>query len=437
MDAPLVAIIGRPNVGKSTLFNRILKRKQAVTTDVPGTTRDRSYALADWNGRYFYLADTGGYVPESDDQMDRLVTAQAEAAMAEADLILMVTDVQVGIQDIDVRLADRLRRREVPVLHLVNKVDGNAEEVEAAEHLRLGLGDAITVAGESGRGTGDLLDRLVDALPESYSTTEEDSIRMAILGRPNVGKSSLVNALLGSDRVVVSPTPGTTRDSVDTPLLYRERRFTMVDTAGLRRRGKMAGAIEYFTTLRTIRALNRSRVAVLLIEANQNITTQDAHIASQIIEAGKGLVIAVNKWDLLADEDHRKGDRFLVEFKDRAAFLNFVPLVFISAHTSRNVWKVLDRVTEVDAEMERRVPTAELNDFISEVIEHRPPPAVRGKPIRIYYITQPQTSPAKFVLFCSHPDLIPDSYQRFVYNQIRERWPFVGVPIVISVRASK
>jgi GTPase len=434
MNAPLVAIIGRPNVGKSTLFNRILRRRQSVTADVPGTTRDRTYALADWNGRSFYVADTGGYIPDAEGDIDPQVRAQAEAAMAEADVIMLVTDAQVGLQDVDMRLASLLRRSGRPVIHAVNKADHEASELESSSHARLGLGEAIPVSADSGRKIGDLLDRVVAELPERDPFEAEGSVRIAVLGRPNVGKSSIVNSMLGTERIVVSPVAGTTRDSVDTELDYKGRRITLVDTAGLRRRSHVDDAIEYFTTLRTIQALGRAQVVVLVIEAPDNVTTQDEHIASQIIEAGKGLVLAVNKWDLLKEEDHKKADRFKLELAHRAPFLNFVPLVFVAAISGRNVTKLLDRALEVHQEMSKRVSTAELNDFIAEVIEKRPPPAVQGKPVRIFYITQPQAGPAKFILFCSHPELIPDSYRRFVQNQIRERWKFEGVPIIISTR---
>jgi GTP-binding protein len=431
---PVVAIIGRPNVGKSTLFNRILRRRQAVTAEMPGVTRDRSYARTDWAGKEFYLVDTGGFIPESQAEIDRRVTAQAQAALFEADLILLVTDARVGLQEIDHHLADLIRRRGVPALHVVNKADHDELDLEAAEQTRLGLGEIYPVAAESGRGTGDMLDRLVALLPDITAEEEADSIRVAILGRPNVGKSSLVNALVGSERIVVSSEPGTTRDAIDTDLEYEGARFTLVDTAGLRKRTKVEEDIEYFTTLRTIQALNRAQVAVLMIEADQNLTSQDAHIAAQIIEAGKGIVVAVNKWDLLKDLDHKKADRFLAELKDRAHFLEFAPVVFISALSGWHVRRVLDRVMLVRREMDRRVSTSELNDFLAEVIERRPPPAIQGKPVRIYYITQPQAGPAKFVLFSSHPELITDSYKRFVHNQLRERWEFTGVPLFISAR---
>jgi GTP-binding protein len=433
MRLPVVAIIGRPNVGKSTLFNRLLRRRQAVTAELPGVTRDRSYARADWAGKEFYLVDTGGFMPESQADIDRRVTAQAEAALFEADLILLVTDARVGLQEIDHHLADLIRRRGVPVLHVVNKADNEAWDLEATEQIRLGLGDIFPLAAESGRGTGDMLDRLVALLPEG-TEEESDSIRVAILGRPNVGKSSLVNALLGSERIVVSSEPGTTRDAIDTDLEYEGIRFTLVDTAGLRKRAKVDDDIEYFTTLRTIQALNRAEVAVLMIEADENLTAQDAHIGAQIIEAGKGLVVAVNKWDLLKDEDHKKADRFMLELKDRAHFLEFAPVVFVSALTSWHVRKVLDKVMLVRREMDKRIGTSELNQFLAEVIERRPPPAIQGKPVRIYYITQPQAGPAKFILFSSHPELITDAYKRFVHNQLRERWEFAGVPIYISAR---
>ena len=436
MDAPVVAIIGRPNVGKSTLFNRILKRRQAVTAEIAGTTRDRSYALAEWTGKHFYLVDTGGYVPESENEIDRMVCAQAEAAMDTADLILLVTDAQVGLQEIDIRLAKRLRRQKTPIVHVVNKIDNEKVELDAAEHTKLGLGDVHSVAAESGRGTGDMLDVVVAALPKMPAPVDADSIRVAVLGRPNVGKSSLVNALVGNERTVVSSIPGTTRDAIDTHLVYSGQKFTLVDTAGLRKRTKLEGAIEYFTTLRTIGALTRSRVAVLVIEASENLTTQDAHIAAQIIEAGKGLVICVNKWDLLSDLDHKKADRFKLELKDRAPFLKFVPFLFVSALTGRRVRDVLDLVVEVDREMNKRITTSALNEFIAEVIERKPPPSLRGKPVRIYYITQAKAGPAKFVMFCSHPDLITESYKRFVHNQIRKRWGFIGVPVIIDTRKS-
>jgi GTPase len=434
MNAPLVAIIGRPNVGKSTLFNRILGRRQAVTADLPGTTRDRTYALADWNGRSFYIADTGGYIPDAKGDLDPQVRAQAEAAMAEADVIILVTDSQVGLQDVDVRLAASLRKHGRPVLHAVNKVDHEAAELEASSHARLGLGEIAYVSAESGRGMGDLLDRIVASLPASDAYEGEDSVRVSVLGRPNVGKSSIVNAILGTERTVVSPVPGTTRDSVDTELDYQGHRITLVDTAGLRRRSRVDEDLEYFTTLRTIQALSRSQVAILVIEAPENMTSQDQHIASQIIEAGKGMVLAVNKWDLLVEEDHRKADRFKKELAYRAPFLGFVPFVFVSALSGRHVTRLLDSALKVHREMSKRVSTSDLNDFLAEVIEKQPPPAVQGKPVRIYYITQPQAGPAKFVMFCSHPELVPDSYRRFVQNQIRERWSFEGVPVVVTTR---
>jgi GTP-binding protein len=437
MDAPVVAIIGRPNVGKSTLFNRILRRRQAVTAEVAGTTRDRTYALAEWNGRTFYIADTGGYIPDAEGEIDPMVRAQAEAAMAEADLIMLVTDAQVGPQEVDLRLAEKLRRHTHPVLHVVNKADNDSTELESASHMRLGLGEVLPVSAESGRGTGDMLDRLVEALPAMQMEPPSDGLKVAVLGRPNVGKSSIVNALLGDERIVVSSVPGTTRDADDTVLKYKEHDITLVDTAGLRRRTKLEDAIEYFTTLRTLGALNRTQIAVLVIEAHENLTTQDQHIAAQIIEAGKGLVVAVNKWDLLADADHRKADRFIEELKDRAAFLTFAPVVFVSAITGRHLNRILDRTLEVSQEMAKRITTSELNDFIAEVIEKRPPPAIQGKPVRIFYITQTQTGPARFVLFSSHPSLIPESYKRFVHNQIRERWGFVGVPVIITVKGRK
>ncbi len=434
MNAPLVAIIGRPNVGKSTLFNRVLKRRQAVTADVPGTTRDRTYALADWNGRPFFIADTGGYLEDAKGDIDPKVRAQAEAAMAEADVIVLVTDSQVGLQDVDTRLASMLRRSGRPVIHVVNKVDHEAAELEATSHSRLGLGEPMYVAAESGRRIGDLLDVIVAALPASDAVEDETKVRVTVVGRPNVGKSSIVNSLLGTERIVVSPVPGTTRDSVDTELDYAGRRITLVDTAGLRRRSRVEEDIEYFTTLRTLQALRRSQVAIFVIEAHENITTQDEHIAAQIIESGKGMVLAVNKWDLLAEEDHKKADRFKKELEYRAPFVRFVPVVYVCALSGRNVTKLLDRALEVHQEMTKRVPTSELNDFLAEVLEKRPPPAVHGKPVRIYYITQPQAGPARFIMFCSHPELVPDSYCRFVQNQIRERWSFEGVPVVVSVR---
>jgi GTP-binding protein len=274
----------------------------------------------------------------------------------------------------------------------------------------------------------------VACLPEAAAFESTGSVRIAVLGRPNVGKSSIVNSLLGTDRIVVSPVAGTTRDAVDTELDYQGRKITLVDTAGLRRRNLVDDDIEYFTTLRTIQALGRAEVAILVIEAPDNVTTQDEHIASQIIDAGKGMVLAVNKWDLLSEEDHRKADRFKKELAMRAPFLNFVPHVFVCAVSGRNVTRLLDRALDVHQEMSKRVSTSELNDFLAEVIERKPPPAVQGKPVRIFYITQPQAGPAKFILFCSHPELIPDSYRRFVQNQIRERFQFEGVPVIISTR---
>lgn len=429
MSVPLVAIVGRPNVGKSSLFNRLLRRRVAIVDPSPGVTRDRNYQHAEWSGVQFDLVDTGGMVPSRKDQMERVITEQAEYAIREADLILFVTDVQVGIEATEERLARRLLQSGRTVRLIVNKVDNDAAEQSAHEFHSLGLGEPIPVSATAGRGIGDLLDQIVEIIrPKAAEEQQEQGIRVAVVGRPNVGKSSFINQLLGEDRHIVSPVAGTTRDSVHSRFEFNGQHFLMIDTAGLRAKSRVSADLEYYTALRTFRALEECDVAVQLIDAVDGMTTQDQKILSQIFERRRAAVLVVNKWDLV-EKDSKTADEFSKAIQEIIAQYDFLPIIFISAKTGQRVEKVLTLVTEVYLEHYKRLSTPVLNDFLSEVTAMRQPPARQGKMIKFSYMTQSEVAPPTFVFFCTHPRLLDPAYARFLSNQLRERFGFRGVPI--------
>jgi GTP-binding protein len=434
MHQPIVAIVGRPNVGKSTLFNRIIGERHAIVDDAPGVTRDRHYATTDWAGTSFSVVDTGGFVPASDDAIEAAIREQAEIAIEEADLVLFVVDALSGLLPIDSDIASILRRSDKKVILVVNKVDVEAREAAAGEFFSLGLGDPVTASGLVGRKIGDLLDTVTDGIPGPVEGEQTDErLRIAVIGKPNVGKSSFVNALLRQDRNIVTDIPGTTRDSIDTIMKYQREEIVLVDTAGLRRKSKVKESIEFFSTVRTLRAIDRCNVAVLLLDAQQGLEHQDLRIVQTMVEKRKPAVLAVNKWDLI-EKDHRTATLFERALRKRLRMYDYLPMLFISAVTKQRLYKVLDLARTVRAEALRRIPTGELNSRLGEDVMTHPPRTSSGKEVKIKYVTQVKTDPPVFAFFCNDPKLVEENYRRYLENRIREHFGFRGVPIVLSFK---
>ncbi|HEY6013718.1 MAG TPA: ribosome biogenesis GTPase Der, partial [Candidatus Limnocylindrales bacterium] len=494
---PVVAIVGRPNVGKSTLFNRFLGQRSAIVEDRARTTRDRLYGDTEWNGRRFVIVDTGGLELDPDDQIEARVQEQARLAIAEADVILFLVDAVSGLTPADLEAAEILRRAKAPVIVVANKADNEKRELEAAEFHSLGWEETYAISASHGRGTGDLLDAIVWALPpeseaelarkareaeadawadevaagrlEPYVVTDADAATdeseddadadgtdaearrwdaamaadadgepaaIAFIGRPNVGKSSLLNALLGEDRAIVSDIPGTTRDAIDTRLAWGRSEVVLIDTAGIRRRGKVASgpSAERYSTLRALHALSRADVAVLVIDAVEGLTAQDSHVAGYVIEEGKGLVIAVNKWDLVADKTDRTFDQYIEWIRNEAPFLDFAPVVSISAKTGQRVGRVLEMAIDIWGERRKRVSTGELNRVLTAATDRTPPPPVRGHRPRLFYATQAAVAPPTFVFFASDASSVHFSYRRYLENRLRETFGFDGTPIRLVFR---
>jgi GTPase len=497
---PVVAVVGRPNVGKSTLFNRIVGGRTAIVEDRAHTTRDRLYGDTEWNGRRFVLVDTGGLELDPDDLIEAAVQDQARLAIAEADVIVFVVDAVVGLMPPDEEAANILRRAKAPVIVAVNKADKEKRELEGAEFHALGWDETYAISATHGRGTGDLLDAIVWALPpeserelarkareteaeawadevaagrlEPYvvsdadaaevdgddadpdidlsaidpeaarwdaamaAETDQEPAAIAFVGRPNVGKSSLLNALLGEERAIVSEIPGTTRDAIDTRLAWGRSEIVLIDTAGIRRRGKVAGgpAAERYSTLRALHALSRADVAVLVIDAVEGFTSQDAHVAGYVVEEGKGLVIAVNKWDLVADKTDRTFDQYTEWIRNEVPFLDFAPILSISAKTGQRVGRVLEAAVDIWGERRKRVSTGELNRMLTTATDRTPPPPVRGRRPKIFYATQAAVAPPTFVFFASDGSAVHFSYRRYLENQLRETFGFDGTPIKLVFR---
>jgi GTPase len=480
---PLVAIVGRPNVGKSTLFNRLVGERLAIVEDLPGTTRDRLYADAEWNGKVFTLVDTGGLELGTRDDITGRIAAQAQLAIEEADVIVLLVDARDGITASDAEVAELLRRSKKPVVLGANKADTPARRQEAVEFFGLGLGEPITLSSTQGTGTGDLLDAITELLPAQHDEevdTHAGIPRLAIVGRPNVGKSSLVNAVLGQDRVIVSEIAGTTRDAVDTEVEHDGRSLILVDTAGIRRRGRVGPGIEKFSVLRATRAIDRSDVAVLLIDAMDGVTAQDTHIAGYIHEVARGIVIVVNKWDLVREKRREMEDSdraaeaaelalaaalasgadiaetvpapsmapappppenpldaklFLREVRERLKFVPYAPVVFAAAKNSYHVDPILDHALRIYDERQRRISTSELNEVVRQAVERHHPPSTQGRPLRIFYATQAEVSPPTFVFFVNDPELNHFSYERYLENRLREAFGFEGTAIRLQFRA--
>src|SRR5215203_1711944 len=432
MARSIVALVGRPNVGKSSLFNRLTGERRAVIHDAPGTTRDRLYGTAEWNGQEFTVVDTGGIELESEG-LPSEIRAQAEEAMREADAILFVVDVTTGITATDSEAAWLLRRTDKPLLLVANKADNLKLAKLADEMYELGLGKPYPVSALHGTGTGDMLDELTAILPAPEEPEEdEEGFSVAIVGRPNVGKSSLLNALLGEQRVIVAPIPGTTRDAIDTEAQYEGERVTLIDTAGLRRRGRIEPGVEKFSVLRSVRAIERADVAVLVLDADAGVTAQDAHVAGYVQEAMKGLLIVLNKWDLVTKEPTVAAD-FTAVVKRDLNFVDYAPLVFVSALSGRGTQRVLPAVKAIADERRKRVPTADLNNAMREAFAAHPLND-KGKPFKLYYVTQPRTSPPTFIFFVNDPRRVHFSYIRYLENKIREHFGFEGTAIKIAFR---
>jgi GTP-binding protein len=431
---PIVAIVGRPNVGKSTLFNRLIGRRKAMVDDMPGVTRDRNYGNVNRFEVPFILVDTGGFEPETADRLLQQMREQSRLAMAEADLILFVMDGREGLTPADTEVAEMLRRADKPVFYLVNKVDGDRQETGIGDFYQLGVDNIFPVSAEHNRGIGDLMEAVVTALPErGIAKADEDVTKIAVVGRPNVGKSSLVNRLLGFERVVANPTPGTTRDSVDTSFTCNKRRYVLIDTAGIRRKGKTVEKIEKYSVMDALRSIERADVALIVLDAGQGVTEQDEKIAGYAYEAGRGCIFVVNKWDV-PEKDNSSIGGFVDSIRTEFKYLPFAPIVFVSALTGQRIGKIMTEVDNVMAQYTRRVTTSELNRVFSEAVESHHAPLFQGRRVKFYYATQVGTRPPSFVIFTNRPEGIHFSYERYIANRLREAFGFSGTPLNLMFR---
>jgi GTP-binding protein len=437
VKTPTVAIIGRPNVGKSTLFNRLIGRREAIVDPRPGVTRDRNFGTADWNGRRFWLVDTGGLVPGASDALNQAIRAQVEAAVAEGDVLLFVVDVETGVHPADLEIAQYLRTARRPVLVVANKADQIPDDQRHLVFYELGLGDPFAVSAAVGKSTGDLLDRITEMLPASGTVDDAEAVHVAVVGRPNVGKSSLVNRLLGKERLVVAAEPGTTRDAIDTELVFEGKKIVFIDTAGLRKRSKVEDDVEFYATLRTARAIERADVCVLVVDAKDGMHVQDLRIIGDAWERGAGVIVAVNKWDLIEEKDSNTAVRGEQELAGRAPFLNFIPFLYISAKTGQRVTKLFEVILTVAEERRKRVPTAEVNRVLETLVNRQQPPQPVGESVRLFYASQIGIAPPRFAIVANRPDAIPESYARYLVNGFREAWAFTGAPVNVKFRRKR
>ncbi len=433
LNIPVVAIVGRPNVGKSQLFNRLAGSDSAIVSEEAGTTRDRHFARAEWAGRAFWLVDTGGLTDDRSVPMDVEIQKQVMQAIAEADLMLLVVDAKAGLHPQDERVVQLLRDSHKPWLLVANKVD-DPRSTDFYEFYNLGAGDPIPVSAINGKNSGDLLDEVVSRFPES-EVADDDSLHIAVIGRPNVGKSSLVNRLLGEDRLVVSAEAGTTRDAIDTPMQYHGQTLTFVDTAGLRRQSKIDEGIEFYSSLRSRRAIERAQICILMLDAVVGLENQDLKIATLAWDQGCGLIVVVNKWDIKEDKTDKSAAKFQKEAGEKAPFLKFVPFLFTSALTGQRVSKVLELVLQVDAERKKRISTAQVNTTLGELTARLQPPQAAGREVKLLYATQVEVEPPTIAVFGNHPDLVPEHYVRYLHNGFREAWGFNGSPLRILLRS--
>lgn len=434
MSVPVIALIGRPNVGKSSLFNRIIGENSAIVSEEPGTTRDRHFARTEWNNRQFWLVDTGGLADDPRIPMDLEIRRQVLQAIDEADLLMLVVDAKAGLHPSDQRVVDLLRESRKPWVLVANKAD-DPRSTEFYEFYELGAGDPIPVSAINGKNSGDLLDAVVARIPETEEAQPE-ALRVAVIGRPNVGKSSIINRLLGEDRLVVADTAGTTRDAIDTPMSYHGRTLVFVDTAGLRRQSKMDEGIEFYSSLRTRKAIERAEICILVLDAVEGLHNQDLKIAALAWEAGRGLIIVVNKWDI-KEKTEKSAQEFQRECEEKAPFFKFVPFVFTSALTGQRITKILDLILEVEAERSKRITTSQVNSTLEQLVARRQPPQAAGREIKLNYATQVETAPPTIAVFGNNPDMVQEHYIRYLHNGFREAWGFVGNPLRVVLRSKR
>jgi GTP-binding protein len=436
----IVSIVGRPNVGKSTLFNRLCRKRSAIVDFEAGITRDRKYEDVEWNGKIFKLVDTGGIVFNSLETIDKMVLHQVMLAIDESDLIIFMVDAQTGTTDIDKEIAKILYPHKDKVMLVANKADNEKYEWEVYDFLQLGFGDVIPISAAQGRNTGDFLDAVIERIPgtQSILQLEEKSsaTRIAVVGKPNVGKSSIVNLLLGNPKLIVTEIPGTTRDAIDSPFRYHNKDYVLIDTAGLRRKTRVNYGVEYFSTLRTIEAIDRCDIVVLVLTADEELSVQDIKIASYAKRKMKEIMVVYNKWDLIEKETNTI-NKYLKELHYQMPFLQFAPVLFISAKTTQRIHRIMETVAKIEEESEKRISTAELNRFMEKVIMHRPPTHPSGRHIKIYYLTQAAVKPPTFIFFCNTPSLITENYRRYLHNQLREMFKFEGVSIKLIFKGRK
>lgn len=434
MKLPLIAIVGRPNVGKSTLFNRLIGKREAIVDDQSGVTRDRNYGESDWNGKKFRVIDTGGYVPDSADQFEAAIREQVEVAIQESDSIIFLADARDGVNPVDKIIVDMLRQSGKPYYLVANKVDAEMHAVSASEFYSLGVEAVYDISALSGRKTGDLLDDITRNFPMTDDLEEDKRLKIAIVGRPNVGKSSLTNALLGFDRSIVTDIPGTTRDSLDSILKYYGEEIVLIDTAGLRKKKKVEESIEFFSNIRSFKAISESDVTILMLDAKTGFEKQDQKIIDEVVRWRKGLIIAINKWDLIEKETNT-ARKFEIDIKEKLGTVDFAPVIFISALTKQRIFKLIDLCKKVQEERTKKIPTSELNDALLQEIEKNPPPSSpTGKEVRIKFVNQVGDYYPIFLFFSNYPKHIPDHYRRFLERTIRRIYGFEGVPLTVSFR---
>lgn len=434
MKLPLIAIVGRPNVGKSTLFNRLIGKREAIVDDQSGVTRDRNYGESDWNGKKFRVIDTGGYVPDSADQFEAAIREQVEVAIQESDSIIFLADARDGVNPVDKIIVDMLRQSGKPYYLVANKVDAQMHAISASEFYSLGVEAVYDISALSGRKTGDLLDDITRNFPMTDDLEEDKRLKIAIVGRPNVGKSSLTNALLGFDRSIVTDIPGTTRDSLDSILKYYGEEIVLIDTAGLRKKKKVEESIEFFSNIRSFKAISESDVTILMLDAKTGFEKQDQKIIDEVVRWRKGLIIAINKWDLIEKETNT-ARKFEIDIKEKLGTVDFAPVIFISALTKQRIFKLIDLCKKVQEERTKKIPTSELNDALLQEIEKNPPPSSpTGKEVRIKFVNQVGDYYPIFLFFSNYPKHIPDHYRRFLERTIRRIYGFEGVPLTVSFR---
>lgn len=429
----LVAIVGRPNVGKSTLFNRMINQKEAIVEDTPGVTRDRIYGEADWNGKSFFLVDTGGFIPGSEDKIERAIREQANIAIEEADVVIFLVDGRDGVTPFDRDIASILRNSKKHIVLVVNKCDNAKLDLNSYEFHELGLGEPYPISALGGRNTGDFLDDITDHLQDDSSDENDERTKIAVVGRPNVGKSSICNALLGHDRMIVTDIAGTTRDSIDSVMKYYGEEMVLIDTAGLRRRSNIKENVEFYSTLRTSRAIERCDVAVVVLDATLGLEDQDKKIINKVAEKRKGIILVVNKWDLI-EKDTNTAMEFTRKIREEMKTFSYVPVIYLSALTKQRITRIPEMVKKIQEKRKTRIPTGKLNRELLSVLQRTPPPSVQGRDLRINYITQVKSAPPVFAFFCNHPKYIPESYKRFVENSLRKLYDLQGVPVSFIFR---